>query len=179
MNKLEKSFKLPPCTAMEVFEMLPEGTLAEVINNVIYMSPASSFPHQDVCTQLASLIRLHTSAANSGKCIASPIDVYFDDKNVFQPDIIFISNENMSIIKDEKVKGAPDLIVEILSPGNKKHDTDRKRPMYEKYGVKEFFIVDPKSKEVITYYFVNNKFIKQESNVEKIVSVLLGKSFSF
>ncbi len=50
MNKLEKKLKLPPRTAIEVFEMLPEGTLAEVINNIIYMSPAPSFPHQDVCT---------------------------------------------------------------------------------------------------------------------------------
>jgi Uma2 family endonuclease len=179
MNKLEKSFKLPPRTAMEVFEMLPEGTLAEVINNVIYMSPAPSFPHQDVCTQLASLIRLHSSAENLGKCIASPIDVYFDDKNIFQPDIIFISNENMNIVKDEKVKGAPDLIVEVLSPGNKKHDTERKRPVYEKHGVKEFFIVDPRNKEVITYYLMNNKFIKQETAAGKITSLLLKKSFSF
>ncbi len=60
------------------------------------MSPAPSFPHQDACTELASLIRLHSSAENLGKCIASPIDVYFDDNNVFQPDIVFISNENMA-----------------------------------------------------------------------------------
>ncbi len=146
MNKLEKKLKLPPRTAIEVFEMLPEGTLAEVINNIIYMSPAPSFPHQDVCTQLASLIRIHSSAENLAKCIASPIDVYFDDKNIFQRDVIFISNENMGIAKDEKVKGAPDLIVEILSSGNKKHHTDRKKPVYEKYGVKDFFIIDPRTK---------------------------------
>jgi Uma2 family endonuclease len=107
MGLTQKPYKQPPRTALEVFEMLPEGTLAEVINNVIYMSPAPSFPHQDLCTQLASLIRVHTSSEGTGKCIASPIDVYFDGSNVFQPDIIFISNENMGIVKDEKVKRRP------------------------------------------------------------------------
>jgi Uma2 family endonuclease len=179
MSATEKQYQQPPRTALEVFEMLPEGTLAEVINNVIYMSPAPSFPHQDVCTQLAAVIRMHTSAENLGKCIASSIDVYFDNTNVFQPDIIFISNGNMGIVKDEKVKGAPDLIVEVLSSGNKKHDTERKRPVYEKHGVKELFIIDPRSKEVITYYLVNNKFIKQESFTGRITSMLLNKSFSF
>lgn len=179
MNTSEKSFKLPPRTAMQVFEMLPEGTLAEVINNVIYMSPAPTFPHQEVLSNLHASMNVYGRKSNLGKCLVSPIDVYFDEKNILQPDIIFISNENMSIVKDEKVKGAPDLIVEVLSPGNKKHDTERKRPVYEKYGVKEFFIIDPRTKEVITYYLRNNKFIKQESTSGKITSMLLKKSFAF
>jgi len=179
MSIISKKYSPPPRTAMEVFEMLPEGTLAEVINNVIYMSPAPSFPHQDVCTHLASLIRLHTFTRRLGKCLASPIDVFFDDKNAFQPDIIFISNENMSIIKDEKIKGAPDFIIEILSQGNKKHDTEKKKPVYEKHGVKEFFIVDPRTKEVITYYLMDKKFVKQESEKGKVKSKLLKESFSF
>ncbi len=179
MSATEKQYQQPPRTALEVFEMLPEGTLAEVINNVIYMSPAPSFPHQEVLSNLHTSINLYVRENNLGKCLVSPIDVYFDNTNVFQPDIIFISNENMGIVKDEKVKGAPDLIVEVLSPGNKKHDTERKRPVYEKHGVKEFFIIDPRSKEVITYYLVNNKFIKQESFTGRITSMLLNKSFSF
>lgn len=179
MRTTENHYKQPPRTALEVFEMLPEGTLAEVINNVIYMSPAPSFQHQDVLGNLHTTLNIYIRENSLGKCLVSPIDVYFDTATVFQPDIIFISNENMSIVKDEKVKGAPNLIIEVLSPGNKKHDTDRKKPVYEKFGVKELFIIDPRSKEVISYYLINNKFEKQESVTGKINSVLLNKSFTF
>ncbi len=179
MNKTANFFKSPPRTAMEVFEMLPEGTLAEVINNVIYMSPAPSFEHQDVSLELAASIRVYASSSNLGKCVVSPIDIYFDDKNVFQPDIIFISNENMDIVKEGKVRGAPDVIVEVLSPGNKKHDTERKKPVYEKFGVKEYFIIDPKTKEVFSYYLSGKQYVKQESSKGKIKSVVLKKTFGF
>lgn len=159
--------------------MLPEGTLAEVINNAIYIAPSPSFHHQDVCTELVSAIRVFTSVNRLGKCLVAPIDVYLDSQNVFQPDIVFISNGNMSIVKDEKVKGAPDLVIDILSPGNKKHDLERKKPVYEKNGVQEYFVVDPKTKEVTTFYLQNNKFVKQESKKGKVKSTLLNKVFSF
>ncbi len=109
----------------------------------------------------------------------SPLDIFFDGNNALQPDIVFISNENMNIVKDGRVKGAPDVIVEILSPGNKKHDTERKKPLYEKFGVKEYFIVDPKTKEVFSYYLSGRQYVKQESSKGKIKSVVLKKTFGF
>ncbi len=179
MRTTANKFKSPPRTAMEVFEMLPEGTLAEVINNVIYMSPAPSFEHQDVAAVLHTAMNVHVIKNNLGKCLYAPLDIFFDGNNALQPDIVFISNENMGIVKDGKVKGAPDLIVEILSPGNKKHDTERKKPVYEKFGVKEYFIVDPKTKEVFTYYHNGTQYVKQESSKGKIKSLVLKKAFSF
>ena len=95
--------------------------------------------------------------------MVSPLDVFFDDRNAFQPDIVYIADKNMHIVKDGKVKGAPDLIVEVLSPGNKKHDLERKKPVYEKHGVKEFFIVDPKTFDVLSFYLENKKYVKQAS----------------
>jgi Uma2 family endonuclease len=60
----------------------------------------------------------------------------------------------MGIVNDNRIKGSPGLIIEILSPGNKKHDTEKK-VAYEKFGVKEYFVVDPETKETITWHFVN------------------------
>jgi Uma2 family endonuclease len=173
-NKLQK----PPRTAMEVFEMLPEGTLAEVINNVLYISPAPTFEHQDLLGDLFVQIRLYVTKSNLGKCVVSPVDVYLGNDSAVQPDIVFIATENLGIIKEGKVKGAPDLIVEILS-GNKKHDLQRKKALYEEFGVKEYFIVNKDTKEVITYYNEGTKFILQDGRKGKLKSKLLKKFFAF
>lgn len=179
MSTRSQKFKLPPRTAMEVFEMLPEGTLAEVINNVIYMSPAPSFEHQDILGDLFTTMNTYVRENMLGKCLVAPLDVFFDGNNALQPDIVFISNQSMHIVKDGRVKGAPDLLVEVLSPGNKKHDTERKKPIYEKFGVKEYFIVDPKTREVWSFYLKGNQFVKETSVKGKITSRLLKKTFTF
>jgi Uma2 family endonuclease len=177
-TKPDIAFKPPPRTALEVFEMLPEGTLAEVIDNTIYMPPSPDFWHQDTSSILHTFMNMHVISLHLGKCLYAPMDVYLDNRNVVQPDILFIANENLSIIKDGKIKGAPDLIIEILS-GNRKYDTKTKKELYEAFGVKEYFIVDPDTKETITYYHNGSKYIKQESKKGKIVSQLLGKEFEF
>jgi Uma2 family endonuclease len=173
-NKLQS----PPRTAIEVFEMLPEGTLAEVINNVLYMAPSPTFNHQDLLSNLHTDMNLFIRQNNLGKCVVAPIDVYLGNDNAVQPDIIFIATENLKIIQEEKVKGVPDLIVEILS-GNKKHDMQRKKSLYEEFGVKEYFIIHQVTKEVITYYYDGGKFTLQESKKGKLKSKLLKKTFAF
>ncbi len=88
-------------TAVEVFKLLPEGVHCQVINNAIYMSPAPNFEHQEVVSEIQNGIFNHVKKNKLGKCVQSPIDVFLDDENVFQPDIIFISSDNLSIIKDD------------------------------------------------------------------------------
>lgn len=168
-----------PRTAMEVFEMLPEGTLCQVIDNIIYMSPAPTFEHQDIVTELTMQIRSYVVKNKSGKCVVSPIDIFLDSKNAFQPDIIFISNGNLSIVQDGKVKGAPDIVVEVLSTGTKDHDLGKMKTAYERNGVKEYFAVDQKTKEVLAFYLKNDKYHAQPKVKAKLVSKLLKKTFKF
>ncbi len=179
MGLAKRKYQTPPRSGMEVYMMLPEGTLAELINDTIYMSPTPDYYHQSVSLKLAREISLFAESTNLGECVTAPMDVFFDEKNALQPDIIFISKANLGIINKGKIKGAPDLLIEILSPGNKKHDTEVKKAIYEKFGVKEYFIVDPQSSEVITWYFNKNKFVKQQSVKGKIKSKILKKTFSF
>ena len=168
-----------PRTALEVFEMLPEGTLCQVIDNIIYMSPGPTFEHQDVVSEIHFQILSFVKKQNLGKCVQSPLDIYLDEKNVFQPDIIFISNANLIIVKEGKVRGAPDIAIEVLSHGTEGKDLGKKKMAYERNGVKEYFVVKQKTGEVYSFYLKNNKYEAQSKVKGKIVSKLLKKTFRF
>ena len=169
---------LPPRTAKEVFEMLPEGILSEVIDNTLYTAPSPIFEHQDIIGDILTEMRIHIKEMGLGKCVPAPMDVYLNDENIVQPDILFISTDKLNIVQKGKVKGVPDIFVEVLST-NRKHDLEKKKVLYEKFGVKEYFIVDPATKETFTYYHDGKKYIAQESKKGKIKSKLLKKTFSF
>src|SRR5437667_60310 len=131
----------PPRTVFEVFEMLPEGTLCQIINNTLVMSPAPTDSHQKVLGKIFTKLFNFIDDKQLGELRVAPYDVYIDEENVFQPDIVFISAENVHLIKERGLFGAPDLVIEILSAGNKKYDTKNKKDVYEKNGVKEYWLV--------------------------------------
>jgi len=168
-----KSNKIPR-TAIEVFEMLPEGILCQVIENVIYMSPAPFYEHQRLIIIIASKIHEFVTAGTLGECTTAPIDVYLDEYNAFQPDIVFILKENLSSVKGGKVKGSPAMVIEILSQGSKEFDLGKKKIAYEKNGVKEYFAVDFKTKEVQAFFLKKNKYeAKPKVKAKHIKSVAL------
>lgn len=104
--------------------------------------------------------------------------MYFDGNNALQPDILFISKNNLGIVQDGKIKGAPDLVIEVLSL-DKNYDLETKKMIYEKFGVKEYFVVDPFTKELVTFYHNGKNYVIQTSKVSKLKSKLLKKTFSF
>ncbi len=144
-------------TALE-YEKLPEGPPQQLIDGEIIMTPSPSFYHQRIVLKLATIFENFVVTNNLGVVNASPIDVYLKEDEVYQPDIIFISNEQKKII-GRTVKGAPDLVVEILSPSNAYYDLTHKKNIYEETGVKEFWVVDPEGKTVEIYENINNTFI--------------------
>src|SRR5574339_750639 len=110
-----KSLLHRPETAVDVFKLLPEGVHCQVINNKIYMSPAPSVEHQLIISNIQIEIISLLRKKKMGLCVASPVDVFLDKYNAYQPDIVFISNDNITIIgKDGKIHGTPDIIVEVL-----------------------------------------------------------------
>ncbi len=137
-----------PSTAVEVYRMLPEGTRCEVIFNELSMSPSSTPLHQLLLSDLHALLYFFLKNASSGKVIPAPVDVYLENyESVVQPDLIVLLNENLQQIKKDGIYGAPDVVFEILSR-NRAYDTQRKRNLYEKAGVKEYFLIDPENKKV-------------------------------
>ncbi len=150
-NYLQDFIQTPPRTAMEVFKMLPEGTLCEVINGQLFMSPSPLTNHQIIITELLSSIHNYLKSNKSGYVFTAPFDVYLDEENnAVQPDIIVILKDNENIIKDH-IHGVPDILIEILSEGNRNHDLIKKKELYEKFRVKEYFIVEPDTKLVRTF----------------------------
>ncbi len=134
------------------FEQMPGGPpYFELINNHLVLEPSPDLPHQNSSIRLASRMFNFVEDNELGLVLEAPMDVELDDDNVFQPDILFISNERLHIIQDgRKIKGAPDLVVEILST-NKKYDQEEKKYVYELHDVLEFWLVDVKKKQVEVY----------------------------
>ena len=176
-----QSLRTPPKTIMEVYKMLPEGTLAEIINGSIHMSPAPTPQHQLVTREIAFSILNYLKQNNiGGQILFAPCDVFLDELlNAVQPDIIFISPEKESIIQEDAIHGVPDLIVEVLSPGNSNHDLITKRGLYEKFGVKEYWIVTPETKETIGFIMKDGTYQESGRSHGKIHSVLLKNAFRF
>lgn len=109
----------------------------------------------------------------------APYDVHFSKQNILQPDILFIKNENLDKIQDKGTFGAPDLIIEILSPSTSHLDWEEKKLIYERYGVQEYFLAEPNSKSVTSFFLKNGEFEEQESTEAKIKSVILNTEIVF
>ena len=112
----------PPKTLFEVFVNLPKGTAAQLIENNIVINPAPLDLHQRIIVKIIGKLDRFIELKNLGECRIAPYDVFFDKKNVFQPDICFISKKNIQFIKATGCFGPPDLIIEVLSPSNSHFD---------------------------------------------------------
>jgi Uma2 family endonuclease len=178
---MQETMLQPPRTIMEVFKMLPQGTLAEVIENTLYMSPTPTSKHQRLVRELLGQIDRYVKQEKIGEVFVSPLDVFLDEtSNAVQPDVFFIESSKLSIVDPNgHVHGVPDLIIEILSPGNSRHDKTVKKQLYEKFGVKEYWIIDPDSKTTTGYSFTNNKLIEIGEFEGELKSILLKQSFIF
>jgi Uma2 family endonuclease len=126
------------------YAKLPEGASCQLIAGEIVMSPAPDLLHQDVLGHIFYELRTFVLQRKLGKVFVAPTDVYFSEHNTFQPDILFVSTDRKHILKEERIEGAPDLVVEVLSPGTGYYDLAKKKDVYEQYGVKEYWLVDPK-----------------------------------
>lgn len=116
----------------------------ELVWGVVREPPAPRFGHQSVVTQVAVLLRVHVRSRGLGVVCVSPADVVLDRERalIVQPDVFFVAHDRMAIVRDQ-VWGAPDLVVEVASPGTKRYDRTTKIQWYRTYGVREAWLVDP------------------------------------
>ncbi len=136
----------------EDYASLRDDKRYELIEGELYMVPSPDFYHQSILGNLWDFLRSFTKEKQLGIVLCAPLDVVLSENNVLQPDILFISKERMGITTEKNIRGAPDLVVEILSLGTLERDKIVKKSLYGKYGVKEYWIVDPVGKliEVLT-----------------------------
>lgn len=130
------------------YVMIDDNNRYEILNGELCVVPAPPTDHQGVSRNLEFLIWNFVKRKGLGKVFDAPIDVVFDDDEVFQPDIVFIKSENQGIIHKAAIHGIPDLIVEIVSPSSAFYDTVEKKEIYRKYGVKEYWLIFPEERAV-------------------------------
>jgi Uma2 family endonuclease len=137
----------------EDYRQLPDdGYRYEVIDGVLLMSPPPTPRHQRACGKLAFAFRMFVREEQRGEIYESPIEVILPGiATPVQPDILFISTERLGIVGQTRIEGAPDLVVEVLSPGNWLTDRREKFRAYEAAGVQEYWIVDPDRRTIEVY----------------------------
>ncbi|NOS93809.1 MAG: Uma2 family endonuclease [Cyclobacteriaceae bacterium] len=168
---------------VDEFMKLEESNLpCELINGEVFMSPAPSFTHQVVLSNLNDYFKTY-ARKNGGIALFSPVDVILDRRNVFQPDLLYVSKENLGIISERGLNAAPDLAVEIISPTNGFKDRNQKRKLYQKFGVKEYWIIDPGNNTLEIYDFrvadVDTPTLYLVEEGEVVSKLLTGLSFKF
>ena len=122
----------------------PADNRYELLDGELIMVPAPNLKHQVVSGKIYTPLRQFIEDQALGTLLYAPCDVLFSDNNVVQPDLLFVSREQEHLLRDgQKVQGPPDLVVEILSPSTAERDRGAKLALYSRYGVTEYWVVDP------------------------------------
>jgi Uma2 family endonuclease len=143
------------------YAKLPEGAPIQLINGEFVESPAPTITHQTV---IKVLFRAADELERQGKGTAffAPVDVYLGETETYQPDVVFISSSRSAIIGEKKIEGAPDIVMEILSPSTAYYDLRHKKQVYGETGVLEYWIVDPMERTVEVYTNRDGEFCMAE-----------------
>ena len=126
----------------------PDDERYELLDGELIVAPAPNSAHQRVDAKLGWRLAQFVEERDLGEVFSAPFDVVLSETDVVQPDLLFISNERAYIITPANARGAPDLVVEILSPSTAERDRSLKRALYARYGVSEYWLVDPDTRTV-------------------------------
>ena len=164
----------------EDYYNLPEDVRAELIDGQIYYQAAPSRIHQTISGELYTVINNYIKS-KKGTCriYAAPFAVDLsinNEKNIVEPDISVVCNR--SKLTDKGCSGAPDWIIEIVSPGNPSHDFIYKLNLYAKSGVREYWIVDPQTETVFVYYLEQKDFSIKAYTFHDTITVNIYEDFS-
>ena len=145
----------------EDYAAIPDdGRRHEIIDGEHLVNPAPNLRHQGILVRLTLAIGNHVVAHNLGHVFPAPTDVLLTEHDVVEPDLIFISNARAAILTVDNIKGVPDLLIEVLSPGTRRYDKRIKFETYERAGVPEYWIVDPEDEVVEIYRRRADRFVR-------------------
>ena len=156
----------------EDYVLLPsDGKRYEILEGELTVTPAPSTKHQTASVNLLVLLSQYIKERDLGKLFHAPIDLILESTSVLQPDLLFVSKARQHLITERAIEGAPDLVIEILSPGTSRTDRVTKAQIYTRYGVPAYWIVDPEQ-EVIEIYLL-------EADGYRLAATLQGKTPMF
>lgn len=156
------------------FKQMPESNQPiQLIHGEVIMSPSPSRSHQLIAGELYSYLK---SIVTEGEFLIAPMDIYLDEMNVIQPDVMWIGPNSHCTLIDDYWHGPPDLIIEVLSPGTALRDKRTKFHLYEAHGVREYWIVDTSARLVEVWVLSNENFVRQDvyGNDHEFESAILG-----
>lgn len=141
----------PPLTYEDYCLFPDDGKRHEIIDGEEYMSPSPTTPHQRIVGRLFNSLYGHVQKRNLGEAFVAPYDVLLSEHDIVQPDVLFVAAERRDLVKERGLEGAPTLVAEVVSEGNRRHDEVRKRKLYARHGVPEYWVVDPALETVKVY----------------------------
>lgn len=133
----------------EDYKVMAEGPpWYQLVDGILEMAPAPNRFHQQISRNLEFIIFAYLKQHPLGEIYNAPFDVYLNETNVFQPDLVYVSNENAQVLVDAGIEGVPDLVVEILSPSNFRLDRGRKLRVYAAMKVPHCWIIEPSAERI-------------------------------
>jgi Uma2 family endonuclease len=147
-------------TYEDYLELPDDGKQYELIEGELILNPAPIPRHQWIALNIAGELRNYHRQQGGGRALVAPIDVVLAEDVVLQPDVIFIRTERLSIVGEKNIHGAPNIVVEVLSDSTRRRDEIVKRKLYERFGVDEYWIVDPTIESVKIYRRSGEAFVR-------------------
>ncbi|MBK8100895.1 MAG: Uma2 family endonuclease [Planctomycetes bacterium] len=136
----------------------PDRKRHEIIDGRHFVSPSPSRPHQWIVGQLFGQLNNRITLADLGHVYLAPLDVHLGRGTIVQPDILVLTASLAGALTERKVVGAPDLLIEVLSPSTRTHDRNRKFERYQRAGVREFWIVDPSARRIEQFVLQDGRY---------------------
>jgi Uma2 family endonuclease len=155
---MEHMLKTKRRLTYEDYAALPDDRRYELIWGEIVVAPAPDVPHQSISGALFDQLRSLVKRGGQGRVYIAPLDVVLDRHNTVQPDLIFVSKEREEIVKDKNIQGAPDLLIEIVSPSSGDRDNLVKARLYEEHGIREYWVVDRYAEQITVHVLKSGRY---------------------
>jgi Uma2 family endonuclease len=170
--------QIKPVTAAEFFELPESNLIIQLIEGEIIQIAGANPKYQDVVGDTYVLLK-NVAKTLGGRAFIAPLDVYLDEFNVPQPDVMWIAPNSQCVVGDKRLIGAPDLIVEVLSSSTERYDRKVKFELHEKHGVRKYWIVNPEPQLIEVWWLREAKFAWQgiyEPGDTFVSGVLVGQT---
>lgn len=139
-----------PLTYEDLARIPDDDLRREIIDGELFVTPAPAIRHQRAVVRILRALAEYADG-HGGEVLPAPTDVYFTERDVVEPDVLFIRRDNAERVEDRFIRGAPDLVVEVSSPSTRRVDLVRKRALYGANGVPEYWFVDLEADRVEVY----------------------------
>lgn len=143
----------------EEYAKLPDdGKRYEIIDGELFVNASPVTRHQRIVRRLLTRLDHYFETHGGGEVFVSPYDVVLSDDNVVEPDLVVVKAERLQIVGPDNIQGVPDLLIEVLSSSTRRRDAIQKRKLYERFGVSEYWLVDPELGLVKIYRLIAGAF---------------------